>query len=80
MQMKKLLLLIVGIVLSFSMTVANATVDVKAKASTKYGSWLSDADRQRTIEKAEMNAIENFCDERGVAARENLEAIEEQLR
>ncbi len=78
--MKKLLLLIVGIVLSFSMTVANATVDVKAKASTKYGSWLSDADRQRTIEKAEMNAIENFFDERGVAATENLEAIEEQLR
>ena len=77
--MKKLLNFLV-VLLSFTTVVANATVQVKATASTKYGSWLSDSDKQKTIEKAQINAIENFFDEHGVAATENMEAIEQQFK
>lgn len=78
--MKKIMILAMTVLLSLSTAVAHATVDVQGNAKIKYGSWLSDADKQRAIEKAEMDAIEAFFDDRGVAATENLEAIEQQLK
>lgn len=62
--MKKIMMLAMAVLLSFTVTAAYAEVNVKGSASTKYSGWLSDADKQRTIEKAEMNAIEAFFNDR----------------
>lgn len=80
MKMKKILISIIGAVLSCSIAVSNASVTVRAKADKEYGSWLSDADQRQTIKEAKIHAIENFFDDQGIAATENLEAIEKQLR
>lgn len=78
--MKKLVNFLVVAAFSFTTLIANATVQVKGEASTRFGSWLSDSDKQKTILKAEMDAIERFFDDRGDAAIENIGAIEEQLK
>ena len=79
MKMKKILISIIGAALSCSIAVSNASVTVRAKADKEYGSWLSDADQRQTIKEAKIHAIENFFDDQGIAATENLEAIEKQL-
>lgn len=75
--MKKLVLLCVGLLLALPGFAQ--VVQIKGVATVKYATVVTEADKEKAFQQAQMAAVERYFAENGEAESQNFEAIQEKI-